>query len=45
MDEDDDDEFDEERAVLIVRRVLGEKRPLEGKQTTVTISLYNAGNT
>lgn len=41
---DDDEDFDEERATLIVRRVVADTRPLAGKQTTVTISLYNAGN-
>lgn len=28
-----------------VRRAVADERPLEGKQTTVTISVYNAGNT
>jgi translocon-associated protein subunit beta len=42
---DDDEEFDEERAILLVRRAVADERPLEGKQTTVTISVYNAGNT
>lgn len=41
---DDDEDFDEERAQLLVRRVVADERPLEGRQTTVTISLYNAGN-
>lgn len=42
VDSDEDDE-DEERAVLLIRRVVADERPLEGKQTTVTISIYNAG--
>ncbi|KAI7843868.1 hypothetical protein COHA_002417 [Chlorella ohadii] len=42
---DDDEEFDEERAILLVRRAVADERPLEGKQTTVTISVYNGGNT
>lgn len=41
---DDDEDFDEERAVLLVRRAVADERPLEGKQTSVTITLYNAGN-
>ena len=45
MEVDDDDDFDEERAVLLVRRALGDARPLAGKQVTVTVSLYTAGNT
>ncbi|EFN58918.1 hypothetical protein CHLNCDRAFT_140871 [Chlorella variabilis] len=42
-DDDDEEEEDEDRATLIVRRVVADERPLEGKQTTVTISIYNAG--
>ena len=30
--------------MLLLRRVVADKRPLEGKPTKVTISLYNAGN-
>lgn len=44
VDDDDEDDDDEERAHLIVRRTVADERPLEGKQTTVTISIYNAGN-
>lgn len=45
VDEDEDDDEDVDRALLLVRRVVSEERPLEGKQVTVTISIYNAGNT
>eukprot|EP00887_Chlorella_sp_A99_P002799 scaffold6.g2799.t1 len=35
---------EDERARVLVRRIVTDKRPLEGKDTTVTIELYNAGN-
>ena len=34
----------DERAKLLVRRIVSDKRPLEAKDTTITIELYNAGN-
>lgn len=34
----------DERARVLVRRIVADKRPLEGKDTTVTIELHNAGN-
>ena len=44
LEEDEDDDLDEaERAFLLVRRVVSEDRPLEGKPVTVTIEVYNAG--
>lgn len=43
VEDEDDDEDELERAVLLVRRSVADERPLEGKQTTVTISIYNAG--
>lgn len=45
VEDEEDDEDELERAVLLVRRSLADERPLEGKQTTVTISIYNAGKT
>ncbi|KAL4457442.1 hypothetical protein ABPG75_012307 [Micractinium tetrahymenae] len=45
IEDEEDDEDEVERAVLLVRRSVADERPLEGKQTTVTISIYNAGKT
>lgn len=42
--DDDEEDLDEERAILVIRRTLADERPLEGKQTIVTIQLHNAGN-
>lgn len=45
VEDEDDDEDELERALLLVRRSVADERPLEGKQTTITISIYNAGKT
>jgi hypothetical protein len=33
-----------EQAFLLVRRHVKDPRPLEGKETTITIELYNSGS-
>ncbi|KAL6767104.1 hypothetical protein ACKKBG_A38595 [Auxenochlorella protothecoides x Auxenochlorella symbiontica] len=44
VDDEDSSDF-ADRAFLIVRRVVADKRPIQGKTTTVTVELYNAGST
>ncbi|KAK2076368.1 hypothetical protein QBZ16_000893 [Prototheca wickerhamii] len=43
----DEEEFEDiqERAFLIVRRVVSDARPIEAKTSTVTVEVYNAGTT
>lgn len=43
IDDEDEDDDEVEKAVLLIRRTVADERPLEGKQTTITISIYNAG--
>ncbi|GAB4820848.1 hypothetical protein N2152v2_007894 [Parachlorella kessleri] len=45
LEDEDDDEVEElQQAFLLVRRHVKDERPLEGKEATVVIELYNAGS-
>ena len=45
LEDEDDDEVEElQQAFLLVRRHVKDERPLEGKEATIVIELYNAGS-